>query len=1035
MPVHRLPRPLLRFRGARLALRLLALVLAARIPVVSAATEAARAFDVPAGEAVETLRQAARQGGVEIVFLAETVRGVRTLAVRGRFTPHEALDRLVRDTGLVVVRDARTGTLSVNRAPPPPPRPGPSSRSEPNPNPPTMKPKTARTLYGALMSLLAAPLTSAQAVAPGAANEPTVTLSPFEVTSTRDIGYTATSSLAGGRLSTELKDTPVSLSVLTREFLDDIAANTFLEAAEWAPNTANVYSYSGANLFNDYQTATRSLGASFQARNYFIWYLNSDAYNTERLDFARGPNSVVFGDANVGGTANISTKRAYRGSLTEVQYRNSDWGGKGRATIDFNRALTDKWYVRLNGLYDHSKLWEDRMKIDREGWFVTTTYQPFQHTSIRAEYEWGNIERVLASTPVDSLSSWDGATTIAAPLTAGNFGGGITRRTADFLTYVPASPILGIVNWRNFGATVGNSRALDVRVPGFSPAGFPVLPYHGWNFTPPNNIADNEYHNYSVFFEQRVGQNLFLEAAYNHQEQYRYVDQLFWEGVSVDVNQFLPDGRANPYFRQRYTEVGNTQRQTQGNKVDDYRVSAAYLLKTGLTDQRFLVSVGRRVDYFELELRRLGRVGNAAARDMFNAANTVRMRRYESELDTGWVAPVGTFNGITTRYGVQNSQDQDQTITYLQAAASGGWFNSRRLKTLVGVRRDTLDRLGNNGVLFRGPDNDITGRGPLVRTLKKDVTTLTIGGVYQVNDGLGLFANFGQSFQPAGLAIDINNNSLPAPENEGIDVGVRLSLLNGRISGSISYYETEQTNVRIAGSATEVNAIWADLGRSDTLPAGYNDTYKLKGRGVELDFTANLTPSWRLLANLAFPETEQSDGYAATIAYTNANLAGWRAAANALTDTALRNRILTNITAVENRLSGFADGRELNNTFAYTANVFTNYAFKEGALRNFTVGGGVNFRGRRLATNRPTSAFDYVYASPYQLVTLTAGYRTKLFGRDVRFQLNVSNALDDEFKRYTNYATYTVNGVSSFEGNRFKIQDPRKISLTTTVRF
>lgn len=56
------------------------------------------------------------------------------------------------------------------------------------------------------------------------------------------------------------------------------------------------------------------------------------------------------------------------------------------------------------------------------------------------------------------------------------------------------------------------------------------------------------------------------------------------------------------------------------------------------------------------------------------------------------------------------------------------------------------------------------------------------------------------------------------------------------------------------------------------------------------------------------------------------------------------------------------------------------------------------------------------------------------FGRDVRFRLNGSNALDSEFKCYPNYATCMGNGVTSFAGSRFKIQDPLRIPPTTTVR-
>jgi iron complex outermembrane receptor protein len=118
---------------ARFALHLLLVVLTARLSL-AATTEVShpRAFDVPSGDAIDTLKQAAQQGGVEIVFLAETVRGVRTTAIRGNFTTLEALERLVGKTGLLIVRDARTGTLTVSRG-----RTANPDSTEATPNPTT----------------------------------------------------------------------------------------------------------------------------------------------------------------------------------------------------------------------------------------------------------------------------------------------------------------------------------------------------------------------------------------------------------------------------------------------------------------------------------------------------------------------------------------------------------------------------------------------------------------------------------------------------------------------------------------------------------------------------------------------------------------------------------------------------------------------------------------------------------------------------------------------------------------------------------
>src|SRR5262245_32692612 len=50
----------------------------------------------------------------------------------------------------------------------------------------------------------------------GTTTEPTIVLSPFEVVAEEDSGYKATSTLAGTRLRSELKDLAASISVVTK---------------------------------------------------------------------------------------------------------------------------------------------------------------------------------------------------------------------------------------------------------------------------------------------------------------------------------------------------------------------------------------------------------------------------------------------------------------------------------------------------------------------------------------------------------------------------------------------------------------------------------------------------------------------------------------------------------------------------------------------------------------------------------------------------------------------------------------------------
>jgi hypothetical protein len=77
--------------------------------------EAAREFNIPAGDAAATLRQLSAQAGVELLYSTETVAGVRTRPVQGRLSPPEALAQLLRDTPLQAQRHPATGGYAIIR--------------------------------------------------------------------------------------------------------------------------------------------------------------------------------------------------------------------------------------------------------------------------------------------------------------------------------------------------------------------------------------------------------------------------------------------------------------------------------------------------------------------------------------------------------------------------------------------------------------------------------------------------------------------------------------------------------------------------------------------------------------------------------------------------------------------------------------------------------------------------------------------------------------------------------------------------------
>lgn len=96
---------------------IITLGLNAALPSVALAKdgEATKSFNLPAGDAAQTLKQFAAQAGREIVFSPSAVATVKTNEVKGDLAPKQALDALLADTGLAATQDAKTGAFAVRK--------------------------------------------------------------------------------------------------------------------------------------------------------------------------------------------------------------------------------------------------------------------------------------------------------------------------------------------------------------------------------------------------------------------------------------------------------------------------------------------------------------------------------------------------------------------------------------------------------------------------------------------------------------------------------------------------------------------------------------------------------------------------------------------------------------------------------------------------------------------------------------------------------------------------------------------------------
>jgi outer membrane receptor for monomeric catechols len=882
--------------------------------------------------------------------------------------------------------------------------------------------------------LALATLTGSSAIAQSAADDP-ILLSPFTVVTDQDFGYQATTTQAGGRINTNLKDTPGSISILTKEFMDDLGITSVQELSLWSPSAEPT----NETFFSDnYSVSMRSLGASFPSRNYFRTYANGDSFNTERLEFSRGPNALLFGDANIGGINTTWTKQArFQREITQVQARVDSYGGY-RTALDLNRGYGDRLALRLNALHDRTQGWRDADPFKRDDVHLAASLQLFSATQARLETQYTRYVRTAPFDPLDDDSSnWNRTFAFSGPLTANpSSATGTTRiSTSDYLVWDPSQPNLGIQNWRNFGKSTGTGQSL---VPGNvsrsidgarAIVNFPGLPSREFNLTPTSVQSIFEVATITGYLDHRFNDDFFVQVAYNHEVPRKDMDDFRWDTHTIDVNQVLPNGQPNPKFGIPYEDITATNREDV-NRLDEIRAMAVYRLNVGWMNQSISALVSRRYDDYRSDRYRQVRTGvEAGTGRVFssnNGADYIRHRRYWDEPLRHPYTLAPSVGGYQVEYRKYDEFVQYNILDSAQIAAVGSYLD-QRLSTVFGYRYDDFNR---EEVITASRNPDGT---PILRrrpgSFSDTATSISAGGVFWLTRGIGISANYSESFNIPGFGgLKFDGTSVDPTQGVGKEIGLRFDLADSRLTGSIVYYDTYEEGRPVNVSTTDINFLWnsAAINRPDLVLDSTRDTQTVKGSGYEAELVYNPSREWRMRFTMGLPETEQTDSFLALADYIQANLATWQA--GAAIDPALNTRI----TNIQNIIVNANDGRRLNNTLKLKANYFTTYRFNAGSLKGLSLGGGVNYTGRRLVGNVTGQPFNYVYSDDVLLLSALAKYELRwLRDSRVTLQLNIDNLLDNDDVDYRGLRT--IAGVQYFD--RYVYLNPRKFTLSATINF
>ncbi len=672
-----------------------------------------------------------------------------------------------------------------------------------------------------------------------------VELSPFTVTTDRDVGYLAENTLAGSRLNTSLRDTAGSVTVFTKEFLDDLAITDVKELLEYSVNgevnTNANQTGSNLNPVINAQSLTptilvRGLDAGL-GMDYFTSITPIDPYRAGRFEDTRGPNSILFGIGAPGGMLNQSSKVAStRGDSTNLRFSFGSWD-RGRREMDTNRVLQrDRLAVSLAAVQQENGGWRAFDYQDKKRIFGSVTFRPIRTVTISAMGETGRDKGavVRATVETDEALAWldnrdafgvsavtftPNNTLPTAAMTALGVVGRDGQRTGNNrrATFIENNGSI----FDNIGAFIsGSYNNSGVRAPDGTPGvtssqlrvNDPRIYPRDINAAGPGMYREQSLKNYTITVDWQATSNLAFNLAHNYQDTAAQVNLMTGNDPTLrgDANRTLGvNGVANPYAGRLYYD-GNWRRDVHVGDVRETRLSASYLLdtKSKWFGRHRIAGMYSESSQFDQRANSwLALAGRPFNNTPNNANNRITVRNYIDEGSWStyrvgdWRSLPSTVNFGSKDYelawanevwGPNNSGGEQELKSMLGVVQS--YFLAGKVVTTFGYRQDDVTEY-ELGFL----DDPIVGNVLDRDRSKANVTsatgyTGTAGVVYHATKWLSLIANrsTNQGVPSFVRKVFPDGNLGASAKGHGEDYGIGLDLLDGRVAAKIVYFTSNE---------------------------------------------------------------------------------------------------------------------------------------------------------------------------------------------------------------------------------------------------
>ncbi|SEE50814.1 TonB-dependent siderophore receptor [Pseudomonas kilonensis] len=278
---------------------------ASPVPGASAQQRLVQAYDIGAGSLVDVLTRFSSAAGVALSFDARQLEDLQSPGLRGSFGVGDGFARILGGSGLQAEPQAN-GTYVLRRLP----------------------------ANGSVMELGA---TRIEAQMLGATTE--------------NSGSYTTGAVTIGKGEHSLRETPQSVTVITRKMLDDQNLNTIDQVMEKTPGITVYDSTMGGKYFYSrgfrmsgqyqYDGVPLDMGNSYVQADSF----SSDMAYYDRVEVLRGAAGMMKGAGGTSGGVNFVRKRGQATAQTELSLSGGTWDNY-RGQVDTGGPLNDSGTVR-----------------------------------------------------------------------------------------------------------------------------------------------------------------------------------------------------------------------------------------------------------------------------------------------------------------------------------------------------------------------------------------------------------------------------------------------------------------------------------------------------------------------------------------------------------------------------------------------------------------------------------------------------------------------------------------------------------------